>query len=53
MPLCDEFVTYGQNLDFNPLLPIAHKCARIDKISILKLEGIIKKIPGSVATMSR
>ena len=28
---------------FNPLLPIAHKSARIDKISILKLEGIIKK----------
>ena len=29
---------------FNPLVPIAHKSARIDKISILKLEGIIKKI---------
>ena len=29
---------------FNPLLPIAHKSARFDKISILKLEGIIKKI---------
>ena len=29
---------------FNPLLPIAHKSARIDKISILKLEGITKKI---------
>ena len=28
----------------NPLLPIAHKSARIDKISILKSEGIIKKI---------
>ena len=28
----------------NPLLPIAHKSARIGKISILKLEGIIKKI---------
>ena len=28
----------------NPLLPIAHKSARIDKILILKLEGIIKKI---------
>ena len=38
---------------FNPLLPIAHKSARIDKISILKLEGIIKKFPMSVATMSR
>ena len=30
--------------DFNPLMPIAYKSARIDKISILKLEGIIKKI---------
>ena len=29
---------------FNPLLPIVYKSARIDKISILKLEGIIKKI---------
>ena len=29
---------------FNPLLPIAHKSARIDKISILKFEGITKKI---------
>ena len=29
---------------FNPLLPIAYKSARIDKILILKLEGIIKKI---------
>ena len=29
---------------FKPILPIAHKSARIDKISILKLEGIIKKI---------
>ena len=28
----------------NPLVPIAHKSARIGKISILKLEGIIKKI---------
>ena len=31
-------------IGINPLLPIAHKKARIDKISILKLEGIIKKI---------
>ena len=31
-------------LEINPLLPIAYKSARIDKISILKLEGIIKKI---------
>ena len=30
-------------LQFNPLVPIAHKSARIGKISILKLEGIIKK----------
>ena len=30
--------------NINPLLPIAHKSAQIDKISILKLEGIIKKI---------
>ena len=28
----------------NPLLPIAHKSARIGEISNLKLEGIIKKI---------
>ena len=29
---------------FNPLLPIAYKSARIEKISILKSEVIIKKI---------
>ena len=29
---------------FNHLLPIAHKSARIGETSILKLEGIIKKI---------
>ena len=29
---------------FNHLLPSAHKSVRIVKISILKLEGIIKKI---------
>ena len=29
---------------FNPLVPSAHKSVRISKISILKLEGIIKKI---------
>ena len=28
----------------NPLLPIAYESAQIDKISVLKLEGIIKKI---------
>ena len=32
-----------ENKLFNPLLPIAHKSTRIGKISILKLEGIIKK----------
>ena len=41
------------NLRVNPLVPIAHKSARIGKISILKLEGIIKKFPMSVATMNR
>ena len=41
------------NLANNPLVPIAHKSVRIPKISILKLEGIIKKFPMSVATMSR
>ena len=29
---------------FNPLVPSAHKSVRISKISILKLEGIVKKI---------
>ena len=29
---------------FNPLVPSAHKSVLIAKISILKLEGIIKKI---------
>ena len=38
----DWYCFYVQPI--NPLLPIAHKSARIDKISILKLEGIIKKI---------
>ena len=28
----------------NPLVPSAHKSARITQISIMKLEGIIKKI---------
>ena len=38
----------------NRLVPSAHKSARIAKISILKLEGIVKKKnPMSVATMSR
>ena len=40
-------------LIINPLLPSAHKILRIAKISILKLEGIINKIPMSVVTMSR
>ena len=35
------------------LLPREHKSARIAKISIIKLEGIIKKFPMSVANMSR
>ena len=36
----------------NPLVPSAHKSARIAKISILKLEGILKKkIPMSVVTI--
>ena len=35
---------YGIQVSVNPLLPIAHKSARIHKISILKLEGIIQKI---------
>ena len=29
---------------FNPLLPSAFKSTRISKISILKIEGILKKI---------
>ena len=37
----------------NPLVPRRHKSVRIAKISILKLEGIIKKFPMTVATMSR
>ena len=35
---------------FPPSVPIWHRLA---KLSILILEGIIKKIPMSVATMSR
>ena len=37
----------------NPLVPSAHKTARMAKISILKLGGIIKKFPMSVAIMSQ
>ena len=33
-----------RNKHFNHLLHIAHKSARIGKITILKIEGIIKKI---------
>ena len=47
---------FNFNLFFliNPLLPSAHKRARIAKIWILELEGKIKKKnPTSVATMSR
>ena len=32
-----------KKMKFNPLLPIAHKSARIGKILIPKLKGIIKK----------
>ena len=35
---------------FPPSVPISHRLA---KLSILSLEGIIKKFPKSVATMSR
>ena len=38
---------------FNPLLPSVPYMTRSAKILILILEGIIKKIPMSVATMSR
>ena len=34
-------------------MPRAHKNVRIAKMLILKLEGFIKKITMSVATMSR
>ena len=37
---------------FNPLLPCAHKIALIAEILVLKLEGIIKKFPMSVAPIS-
>ena len=37
----------------NPLLHISHYSVRMAKISILKNEGIIKKIPMSAASMSR
>ena len=37
--------TYNLVFDiFNPLLPSVHNGAQISKISILKLEGTIKKI---------
>ena len=39
--------------EINSLLPSAHKSARIEKNSILKLEGIIIRIRMSVATISR
>ena len=37
-------ISVPEKVRINPLLPIAHKSARIDKILILILEGIIKKI---------
>ena len=43
----------GMLTPLNPLVPSVHKSVRIAKITILKLEGIIKKFPMSVATMSR
>ena len=47
-------MVHAMKVSFNPLLPSAHKAARIAKISILKLEGTIKKWNSmSVATMSR
>ena len=42
-----------QYFDFSPLLPSAYKSPRIAKISFLKLKGIIKKYPMSVATINR
>ena len=41
---CARFQITSKIFFINPLLPIAHKSARIDKISILILEGTIKKI---------
>ena len=49
MDFCNLFEAYAYCFSitrmqiFNPLLASAHKSARIAKISILKLEGIIKK----------
>ena len=37
----------------NPVVPSEYKTARIAKISILELKGIIIKIPLNVATISR
>ena len=51
--MCNREKNVSSRVMLNPLLPIAHKSARIGKISILNLEGIIKKFPMSVATMSR
>ena len=42
--LPSQRISNTSHVNINPLLPIAHKSAQIDKISILKLEGIIKKI---------
>ena len=48
-----SFYSRPQTDNVNPLVPTAHKSARIAQISILKLEGILKKIPVIVAAMSR
>ena len=37
----------------NPLLPIEQNYIHMAKISILKLEGIVKKFPMSAASMSQ
>ena len=38
---------------FNTLVPSVHKSARISKVLVLELEGIIQKNPMDVMTMSR
>ena len=48
-----HILNVSKGICINPLVPSTHKSVRIAKISILKLEGIIKKFPMSVETMSR
>ena len=45
-------ILHAENINISLVL-LTHKSARIGKISILILEGIIKKISMSVSTMSR